>query len=142
MFRKDNACQIFIDALLNYRDRGAYLLHAFVLMPDHFHVLLTPTANTSLEHAVKLVKGGSASRIRRELAYQFPVWQRGFSDHRIRDPNDCAMHLRYLEQNPVKKLLVAVPSDFLWSSACGRFPVDDLPQGLRPLSYSASLRHG
>ena len=133
LFLKPDACEIFTESLLAYRERRSYLLHAFVLMPEHFHILLTPGAETSLEHAVKLIKGGSASRIRRELSYRFPVWQRGFSDHRIRDAGDYAMHVAYIEQNPVKKRWVSSPSEYPWSSASGRFALDEVPQGLKPL---------
>jgi putative transposase len=43
--------------LLEYRDEGHYQLQAFVLMPDHFHMLLTPSDTTTLERAVQLIKG-------------------------------------------------------------------------------------
>lgn len=119
---------------LHYRNQQVYLLHAFVLMPDHFHLLLTPGPGTSLERAVQGIKGGSARKIRQELALRFPAWQRGFSDHRIRDPLDCETHLRYIEENPVKRRLVLAVGEYPWCSASGRFQLDDLPQGLKPLT--------
>ena len=113
--------------VMHYRDGGAFQLHAFVLMPDHFHALLTPSQRTTLERAVQYVKGGSAHRIRKELNFRLPVWQRGYSDHRIRDGRDYELHLRYLERNPVTGRLAAVAADYVWSSASGRFPLDDPP---------------
>lgn len=56
--------QILIDALYRYRARGAYLLHEFVVMPDHVHLLLTPLRETTLERAMQLIKGGSSYEIR------------------------------------------------------------------------------
>jgi hypothetical protein len=35
---------LFVATLLRYRDNQAYQLHAFVLMPEHFHLLVTPSA--------------------------------------------------------------------------------------------------
>ncbi len=132
LFTKPPACEIFIETLLHYRERGHYSLHAFVLMPDHFHILLTPGESTSLERAAQFIKGGSAWIIGQNLNFRFPVWQPGFSDHRIRDPLDYENHLHYIEQNPVKRGLVTTAADYAWGSASGRFPMDEPPQGLKP----------
>jgi len=132
LFIREPACRIFVETLLHYRNEGAYELHAFVLMPDHFHLLLTPALETTLERAVQYIKGGSAHRIRKELIFRFPVWQRGFSDHRIRDVNDYEVHLRYIQQNPVKRKLVCAADEYRWSSASRQFRLDGPPQGLKP----------
>jgi putative transposase len=139
IFKVELPCRIFIESLLHYRDQGAYRLHAFVLMPDHFHVLLTPAEDTALERAAQFIKGGSARAIREKLIFQFPVWQRGFSDHRIRDSADWDLHLRYLEQNPLKRHLVEKSADYPWSSVSGSFPMDEVPQGLKPLGAAAAV---
>lgn len=143
LFLKSPACQIFVDTLFRYRDEGAYEVHAFARMPDHFHVLLTPAPEKTLERAVQCIKGGSAHSIRGQLNFRLPVWQRGFSDHRIRDQQEYAIHERYIEANPVKSRLAATIGDYPWSSASGRFKLDDPPQRLKPLGMAvASLRHG
>ena len=128
--------------LLRYRDNQAYQLHAFVLMPEHFHLLVTPSAELSLERAVQLVKGGSAHTIRKELGLAFPVWQRGFSDHRIRDTADYTAHLRYIDDNPAKRGLVERAMAYMWSSASGQFPMDSVPQAAKAAFRPQSLRHG
>jgi putative transposase len=136
------ACEIFVESLLHYRDEGAYEVEGFVLMPDHFHVLITPAPDTAMERAVQFVKGGSARRIGEALNFRFPVWQRGFSDHRIRDAADYAAHVRYLEQNPVKRKLVVSAGEYRWSSASGAFAMNEVPQGLKPLRVGSAERHG
>jgi putative transposase len=125
-------CEMFVQCLLHYRDEGAYEVESFVLMPDDFHVLITPGSTTTLERAVQFIKGGSAKRIGETLHFRFPVWQRGFSDHRIRDANDFAVHVRYTDQNPVKRGLAVAPRDYRWCSASGAFAMNDVPQGLKP----------
>ncbi len=131
--------EIFIESLLHYRDKGAYLLHEFVVMQDHFHALLTPGQETSLERAIQFIKGGSAKVIREKLSFRFPVWQRGFSDHRIRDTADYKVHVGYLARNPVKKHLAAALAEYPWSSASARFRCDEIPQGLKPLNEVAPI---
>ncbi len=111
-------------------------------MPEHFHILITPAEDVTLERAVQLMKGGSAHSIGEERKLAFPVWQRGFSDHRIRDYSDYEMHLRYIEQNPVKRGIVASPEEYEWSSAKGEVTLNDVPQRLKPLSRVMAVRHG
>jgi|SRR3970040_2826307 len=132
LFIREPICRIFVEALLHYRKENAFQLHAFVLMPEHFHLLVTPAMNITLERAVQYIKGGSAHRIRRQLNFRFPVWQRGFSDHGIRDAEDYRMHLRYIEQNPVERKLVMAAHEYPWCSATGQFALDETPQGLKP----------
>ena len=132
LFVTEAPCNIFIETLQRYRGSGFYGLHAFVLMPEHFHVLLTPSDQTAIERAIQYIKGGSAHRIGKDLVIRFPVWQRGYSDHRIRDARDFETHVHYIEQYPVKRRLVAVARDYVWSSASRRYSMDDVPQRLKP----------
>ena len=141
LFINGEICKMFLESLLAYRDQGHYALHAFVLMPEHFHLLITPAENVSVERAMQFIKGGSAHGIREKRQLAFPVWQRGFSDHRIRDYDDYERHIRYIEQNPVKRGLVGSPSDYEWSSAGRMGGLDDVPQRLKPLARAA-VRHG
>jgi putative transposase len=55
LFLNEPWAKVLIDTLYHYRG-SAYLLHEFVIMPDHIHVLITPSA--SLEKAVQFIKGG------------------------------------------------------------------------------------
>jgi putative transposase len=88
---------------------------------------------------MQLIKGGSAHAIGAERHLQFPVWQRGFSDHRIRDAGDYASHVRYIQQNPVRKRLVINSADYRWSSASGSYNMDPIPQGLKPAEKAACV---
>jgi putative transposase len=144
LFAKESYASVFVDSLLHYRQEGSYSLHAFVLMPDHFHILLTPAPDRSLERVMQYIKGGSGRRLALELSMRFPVWQRGFSDHRIRDAADFAAHERYIWENPVRKKLVSAVNEFRWSSAFRAYAMDDPAQGLKPLQKEerAILRHG
>lgn len=110
-------------------------------MPDHFHVLFTPAADITLERALQFMKGGSAHAMGEKLGLRFPVWQRGFTDHRIRDRQDYDIHWHYVAQNPVKQNLSSNASEYRWSSASQLYQMDDVPQGLKPLSLAAA-RHG
>ena len=130
LFKYARWADLFLETLHSYRGR-AYLLHEYVVMPDHFHVLITPTV--ALERAVQFVKGGFSFRAKRELESSVEVWQRGFSDHRIRDAEDYAQHVEYIFRNPVGRKLVELPECYPY---CSRFPAsekDEVPQWLKPL---------
>lgn len=60
LFQSDRFSLPFIETLLNYRLQRKYLLHEFVVMPNHFHLLLTPTL--TLERALQFIKGGFSYR--------------------------------------------------------------------------------
>ena len=142
LFVIDATCEVFVETLVKYRELGEFTLHAFVLMPDHFHALLTPAQDKTLERCVQMIKGGSAHTIRTERSMTFPVWQRGFSDHRIRDAADLENHIRYIEMNPVKARLVSDTREYRWSSVSAAVALDEVPQGLKPVPRVASVRHG
>src|SRR5437588_3724789 len=108
LFRNAKWAELFIETVLHYRS-SAFQLHEFVLMPDHFHLLLTPV--TSLEKAVQLIKGGFSHRVKADLGSSMEIWQRGFSDHRIRDAQDYQRHREYIHQNPVAKHLCSQPQE-------------------------------
>src|ERR1700746_2578274 len=128
LFRAEPWARLFFENLLLHRD--SYLLHEFVLMPDHFHLLLTPSV--VLERAVQLIKGGFSYRAKKELGTNAEIWQRGFADHRIRGAKDYEMHVHYIHLNPVKKHLCDTPVGYRYSSAFPGWKLDAVPQGLKP----------
>ena len=129
LFRTEPWARLFFKTLLSYRGK-AYLLHEFVLIPDHFHLLITPTI--TLERAVQLIKGGFSFRVKRELKSAAEVWQRGFSDHSIRDAEDYEAHLKYIHLNPIKKHLCERPAEYRYSSVFPGWELDPIPQRLKP----------
>ena len=113
--------------MFGYREQGKFLLHEFVVMPDHAHVLLTPDDKIPLERAVQFIKGGFSHRCTKESAFQGEVWQRGVTDHRIRDDADYEHHREYIHMNAVRASLVAKAADYPYSSARLGFKLDALP---------------
>jgi putative transposase len=124
---KENA-EILIQCMLEYRERGAYLLHEFVVMPNHLHLLLTPSSDTSLEKAVQLIKGGSSHRIHQQRENKMLIWSSGFHEATIRDANDFETRRRYIRMNPVEAGLTARPEDWAYSSATGKVALDLMPE--------------
>jgi len=127
VFLKGTAAMLVEAKLFEYRDKGRYYVHSYVVMPEHFHVLLTPGRTTSLEKAVGLIKGGSSFEIGKALRMKFPVWHEGFTEHEIRDEVDYETHVRYIQSNPVKAGLVREPGDYPYCSMNGKYRLDPWP---------------
>jgi len=116
--------RIVVEQIVACRDRGFYKLHAFVLMPEHLHILVTPADETTIEKAMQMIKGGSAHRIGLERPQKFPIWHSGFHDRWMRDADEYRDSKRYIEQNPVDAKLVERPEDYGLSSASGQYVLD------------------
>lgn len=113
--------------LFEYRDKGFFMLHSYVVMPDHLHLILTPGHATALEKALQLIKGGSSHEIGKKLNARFPVWRPGFTEHLIRDQADYQRHARYIDANPVKARLADRPEDYPFCSASAKDELDPWP---------------
>jgi putative transposase len=131
IFLAEPMARLFLDTLQRYRVKRSYLLHEFVLMPEHFHLLLTPAPDVSLEEAMQLIRGGFSFRVKREMGLNLEIWQRGPTNHRIHDAGDYARHAEYIRENPVKRHLVAKAEEYPYSSASGAIEVDPAPPGLK-----------
>lgn len=131
IFRVPETAQIVAEQIVHYRDEGAYKLHAFVVMPDHIHVLLTPGSATSIEKAMQYINGGSSHRLHAERAHRMTIWQAGFHDWTVRDEEDFASKVDYIQLNPVRAGLVDRPKLWPYSSVSGKFAMDDLPSRIK-----------
>jgi putative transposase len=104
--------QLLVDVLAENRRKKRFLLHEFVIMPNHFHLLLTPAAEVPLEKALQWIKGGFSYRAKREIHFAFEIWQASFVNHRIRDAEDYKHHHTYIWEHPVKAGLSERPELF------------------------------
>jgi putative transposase len=127
LFVVEAHARLFLKTLYGYKRQGRFQLHAFVVMPEHVHLMLTPAPDITLERAMQLIKGGYSHAVGVECQRKGEVWQRGFTDHRIRDPEDFAKHRSYIHENPVERRLVEIASDYRYSSAFAGFRLDAWP---------------
>jgi putative transposase len=122
LFQVTATAELFEQTILDYHSQGKFLLHAFVIMPDHFHALITPAPDVSLEKAVQFIKGGFSFR----LKSKHDVWMRSFNESQIATEEKFISCVRYIEENPVRRGLVAAPEDYRFSSAA-RERLDPMP---------------
>ncbi len=135
LLQSDRMAGLLVEVLLHYRAERKYLLHEFVVMPDHFHLLLTPVV--TLERAVQFIKGGFSYRAKKEGIFAGEIWEKSFYDRRVRNLAEYAAFRVYIQQNPVKRGLVRTPKEYRYSSARSGVALDEVPQRLKPVTLSA-----
>jgi putative transposase len=112
---------------------GHYRLDAFVVMPNHVHLLAT--ASAALPKLTKSLKGITAKRANAILGLTGnPFWQEESYDHLVRHDREFEKIRNYIEENPVRAGLVKEAGEYRWSSAgwaTGGSPADE---GVRPTS--------
>jgi len=99
-------------------ERGrSVLLHAFVVMPHHYHALVTLLDDHRLPRIVQRVNSLSARQINRSLGRHGQLWARRFYDHVVRNAEDFEGRFDYIHENPRASGIVASPEEYQYSSA-------------------------
>ena len=98
------------------RNRVAFDLHAWVVLPDHFHAIVD-SKDADISGIMQRIKMSFAASWRvRMSTKRGRVWQHRFWDHVIRDETDLNAHIDYIHYNPVKHSLANSPFDWQQSS--------------------------
>jgi putative transposase len=129
-FRHERWAVLMEEIFQHYRG-NSYLLHAYVIMPDHFHRIISPQG--SLERAMQNIKGGYSFRAKSTFDWRHNIWQPGLSDHRIRNAQDWDCHIAYMKHNPVKNKLCSSSEEYRYLAV----NLDPIPQRLKPLGLTS-----
>ncbi len=128
--------ELLRDSFRRSKKRYDYKIDAIVVLPDHFHMIITPAVAKEYSKIITYIKRAfvygldevtkenakatlSASTHRRQHS---GIWQRRFYEHTIRDEKDMFNHLAYMENNPIKHGLVEKTEDWKYSSFVGCRP--------------------
>ena len=137
LLQSSRMADLLLDVLHHYRKEGRFQIHEFVIMPNHFHSIVTPASDVSLEKAMQFIKGGFSFRAKRELGCQFEIWERSFTEHRVKGSEDYDRHRSYIYENPVCAGLAMKAEDYAYGSARSTSLVDARPPWLKPSSRAA-----
>ena len=98
------------------QERAFYELAAWVIMPNHVHLLILP--KVAVPEITRWLKGSTARRANRLLGRTgLPFWQDESYDHWVRNPKEFDRITGYIEDNPVSAGLVGSMDLWPWSSA-------------------------
>jgi REP element-mobilizing transposase RayT len=98
---------ILLESVRHYHERGRWHARLFLLMPDHWHALLSFAVEERMSSIVGDWKRFQAGRSSIQ-------WQDGYFDHRIRNEKELEEKSHYIRMNPVAKGLCARPEDWPW----------------------------
>jgi putative transposase len=111
-------CALFLKTLEKTRQQFSLCVYAYVVMPEHVHLLLGEPGSGTLADAIHGLKLSSTKQ--GQYAYEQigsgHFWQKRYYDRNIRSDSDFTEKLRYMHRNPVKRKLCEKPEDWPWSS--------------------------
>jgi putative transposase len=140
LFLSERFCRCFVQKLVEVRRELNFLFIGWVLMPDHFHMLLKPQPAATTPLILKGLKAETADRILKTLRQnlqhpwcrkmltrlrlpptvhdqsRYRLWQRRFYPFNVFSEDKIQEKLTYMHNNPVKRGLVSSPGDWPWSS--------------------------
>lgn len=138
-FQDENACSFFLNELEKARNLFSFKLWAYVIMPNHIHLLIWPQNSTyKMSTMLQSIKGKTSTYYKKYLAqinpklYEsylvkekgkeiFKFWQAGGGfDRNLWNGKAIHNSIKYIENNPVRSNLVSQPEDWKWSSAFSR----------------------
>ncbi len=104
---------LFEQMLEQTRKLYRFYINAYVVMPEHVHLLLSEPERKLLSVAMQALKQSVA---RRQTVAPTPFWQARYYDRNIRSAEEFKEKLQYIHANPVKRGLATAPEDWKWSS--------------------------
>ena len=113
--RRPQVAALVQEALLHF-EHTRYILHAWVIMPNHVHALMTALGGRHLSAILHSWKSFTAKSANRHLGRNGEFWQPDYFDRVMRDEAHFAATVDYIHWNPVKAGLCAKPEDWPWSS--------------------------
>ncbi len=140
LFDSDRFRRSFVVALDTLRGELEFRMIGYVLMPEHFHLLIWPSEKADPSRIVQSLKQRTARLVLSNLQdnshapwcqrmltrvtlpptvhdeARYRVWQRRFYDMNVWSPRKRDEKLNYMHNNPVKRGLVREPGDWSWSS--------------------------
>jgi REP element-mobilizing transposase RayT len=96
-----------------------YELHAWVIMPNHVHLLLSPINGISLAKIMHGIKSYTSHRANEILFRKGHFWSKEYFDRYIRDGRHFSRTVDYINNNPVKAGLCETPAEWPFGSASG-----------------------
>lgn len=117
IFASRPAAEMLLQVIGEVRRETGFKLLAFVIMPDHMHLVLALAGQTICGRVMQLIKGRFANRYNRSAGQTGRLWQERYHERALRSERELLAAIEYVHLNPVEGGLVADAKCFLWSSA-------------------------
>jgi putative transposase len=108
--------EILARVIRERREEHAFLLTAWVFLPDHWHAIIRPSFPLTISRVLEAIKVGATLRINRGRGERGVLLQGRFFDRALRTVREYREKVEYIHLNPVRAGLVGRPEDWKWSS--------------------------
>ena len=105
------ACKLFVKTLESTRAGYGFNVFGYVVMPEHVHILMSEPVGKPLASAIQALKLSVSKQ-----STQRPFWLPRYYDTNVTYRDERIDILRYIHRNPVRRGLVALREDWMWSS--------------------------
>lgn len=116
-FRDASAARHLVEVIKQIAAEERFQLLAYVVMPDHFHLIAWPQGNTTTCRVMKMIKGRFAREHQVSRAKSGSFWQSRYHEEALQSEEALWSAVEYVHYNPVVAGLVEDPRDYPWSSA-------------------------
>lgn len=116
IFNDKNDYAFFYECLHDAAKRYELLIHGYVFMPNHFHLLATPKIETSISLTMQSVGRRYVQYFNQKNKRTGTLWNGRYRSTIIEDKSYFFLCLRYIELNPTHKNIVLKPDLYPWSS--------------------------
>jgi len=116
LFNDRLAAELLLNIILYHKFACHYCIYGFVIMPDHFHMVMQPYGELDLSNIIRRIKGNFTRFYNLHTGQSEPIWQKGFYDRGIRGRQELVSVLQYIHNNPLRKGLVTEPDGYEFSS--------------------------
>jgi len=115
-FFSDQDYQFYLECLFDASQRYEVLVHAYVLMTNHVHMLMTPARKESISLTLQSIGRRYVQYINKEYRRTGTLWESRHKSSLVDEDNYLLKCMRYIELNPVRANMVVHPGDYRWSS--------------------------
>jgi REP-associated tyrosine transposase len=110
---------LFLSVFEQVRQRYSFVVIAYVVMPEHFHLLISEPEKGTPSVVIQTLKLGFARRVLAGSGSRNrQIWERRFYDFNVWSKHKRIEKVRYIHRNPVRRGLVEKPEQWRWSSFC------------------------
>ena len=115
-FAAEEDYRFYLHYLQEFAEKFACAVHAFVLMTNHVHLLLTPAERDSAGLLMKHLGQRYVQYVNRSYRRSGTLWEGRFRSCLTQSEDYVLACYRYIELNPVRAAMVSKPQDYRWSS--------------------------
>ena len=115
-FYAEEDCLFYLDWLKEYAGNAGCALHAYVLMTNHVHLLLTPAEQNSPAVLMKCLGQRYVQYVNQTYRRSGTLWEGRFRSCMAQQENYLLLRQKYIEFNPVRAGIVTHPGEYRWSS--------------------------